>query len=113
MKRIEIINMYGALSQIRLAGMTDAGVKSALISAHLNLYRPCKDHDDFCAGLSERFTPDEMDAANEAYQRYLDEDVDVTLDKIGRGDFAREVGKTETGICLDSLKCLEPLFQED
>lgn len=111
MKRIDIINLYRVLSEIRIAGMTDSGVKGALISAHLRLFKYAKENDDFAAGLIERFKPEEKDSADEAYNKWLNEDVDVTLDKISRDAFVSELAKTQTDIFIGALQYLEPLFE--
>lgn len=113
MKKREIVNMLRVLGKIRTAGMTDQKVKSALISADLKLYKHGKENDELVARLSERYTPEENDSANEAYDMFLNEEVDVTLDRIDRDDFSHEVGKTETDIYLWELQYLEPLFKED
>ena len=113
MKRIDIINLFRVLNDIRIAGMTDSGVKGALISAHLKLFKYAKENDDFAAGLAERFKPEEKDSADEAYNMWLNEEVDVTLDKIGRDAFAAEIAKTETDIYLVALNYLEPILKED
>lgn len=113
MKRIEIVNLFRVLNVIRTAGMTDSEVKGALISAHLKLFKYAKENDDFVASVTGRFTPEESADADNTYNKWLNEEVDVTLDKIGRDAFAREVAKTETDIYLGSLDCLEPLFKED
>ena len=103
MKRIEIVNLFRVLNVIRTAGMTDSEVKGALISAHLKLFKYAKENDDFVASVTERFTPEESADADNTYNKWLNEEVDVTLDRIDRDAFAREVAKTETDIYLSSL----------
>lgn len=93
--------------------MTDRAVKGALISAHFKLFKYAKENDDFAAGLAERFKPEESAEANEAYNMWLNEEIDVSLDKIGRDAFAAEIAKTETDIYLNSLDFLEPILKED
>lgn len=114
MRRIDIINMFRTLGKIRTAGITDKTVKSALISAHLKLFRHQKEHDDFVAGLRERFV-DQNDetGANEAYGKYLKEEIEVTLEKIDREAFAKAIADTDTDIYLGELTLLEPIFKED
>lgn len=112
MKRIEIVNLFRVLNGIRTAGMTDYEVKRALFSAHLKLYKYAKENDDFYAGLAERFKPEEEADANETYNIWLNEEVDVTIDKIGRDALATEIAKTDTDIYLNALSYLEPILKD-
>lgn len=111
MKRIEILNLYRVLGKIRTAGITSSDIKGALISAHLKLFKYAKENDDFVAGLSSRFSPDERDMANETYDKFLNETVDIELDKMDSELFAKEIAKTDTDIYLYELNTLEPLFK--
>lgn len=114
MRRIDIINLFRTLGKIRTAGIADKTVKSALISAHLKLFRYQKEHDDFLAGLRERFIDQkDEDGANEAYDKYLREEIEVALEKIDRDAFAKAIADTDTDIFLGELTYLEPLFKEE
>lgn len=112
MRRVELLNLFRTLGKIRLSGIADKGVKSALISAHLRLFRYAKENDDFLLSLNERFTEGERDSANEAYSAYLQETVDVSIDKIDRAVFADAVAGSDTDIFLGELNALEPLFKD-
>lgn len=113
MRRVELLNMFRTLGKIRLSGIENRSVKSALISAHLKLFRHARENDDFLLSLNERFTDGERDSANEAYSRYLQEEVDVALDKISRSAFAEAVAGSDTDIFLGELNALEPLLKDD
>lgn len=114
MKRIDVINLFRTLGKIRTNGITDKEVKSALISAHLRLFKFDKEHRDFVEGLRERFVgKEEQDAANEAYDKFLKEEVDVNIEKVDRDAFAKAIACTDTDIFLGELNLLEPMFKEE
>lgn len=113
MRRIDIINMFRTLGKIKLNKVEDRGLRNALISDHLKMFRVAKENDEYIASLRDQFEPDAVKDVNEAYQRYAEEEVKIDFDKIGRDAFGDMIAKGDIDLTLGEMVVLEPLFKED
>lgn len=112
MKRIDIINMYRVLGKIKLNKVEDRMLRNSLIGDHLKMFRVARECDEYVAALAGRFDADAVKEANEAYQSYLNETVDIGLDGIGRDTLCDIVDKGDIEMTLGELALLEPYFTE-
>lgn len=113
MRRIDIINMFRTLGKIKLNKVEDRKLRNALISDHLKMFRVASENDEYIASLREQFDPEAVKDVNEAYQRYAGEEVEISLDRIGREAFGDMIAKGDIEFTLNDMVVLEPLFEKD
>lgn len=105
--------MYRILAKIKLNKVEDRDMRNALLGDHLKIFRIAKEHDEYATSLQAQFEPGAIKEANEAYQKYAEEQVEIDLEKIDREAFADVIAKGDIDLTLGETALLGPLFKED
>ena len=113
MRRIDIINMFRTLGKIKLNKVADKGMRNALISDHLKMFRVAKENDEYIASLQAQFEPTAVKDINEAYDRYAKEEVDIELERVDRSAFGDIIASGDIDLTLGEMAMLEPLFKAE
>ena len=113
MRRIDIINMFRTLGKIKLNKVADKGMRNALISDHLKMFRVAKENDEYIASLQAQFEPTAVKDINEAYDRYAKEEVDIELERVDRSAFGDIIASGDIDLTLGEMAMLEPLFKSE
>lgn len=113
MRRIDIINMFRTLGKIKLNKVSDKGMRNALISDHLKMFRVAKENDEYIASLQGQFEPAAVKELNEAYDRYAKEEIDIELEKIDREAFVDMIASSDIDLTLAEIVNLQPLLKEE
>lgn len=113
MKRIEIINMFRTLGKIKLNKVADKGMRNALISNHLKMFRVARENDEYIASLQAQFEPTAVKDLNEAYDKYAREEIDIELERVDRSAFGDIIAAGDIDLTLGEMAMLEPLFKSE
>ena len=113
MKRIEIINMFRTLGKIKLNKVADKGMRNALISNHLKMFRVARENDEYIASLQAQFEPTAVKDMNEAYDKYAREEIDIELERVDRSAFGDIIASGDIDLTLGEMAMLEPLFKAE
>ena len=113
MRRIDIINMFRTLGKIKLNKVADKGMRNALISDHLKMFRVAKENDEYIASLQAQFEPTAVKDINEAYDRYARDEVDIELERVDRSAFGDIIASGDIDLTLGEMAMLEPLFKSE
>ena len=112
MRRIDIINMFRTLGKIKLNKVADKGMRNALISNHLKMFRVARENDEYIASLQAQFEPTAIKDLNEAYDKYAREEIGIELERVDRSVFGDIIASGDIDLTLGEMAMLEPLFEE-
>ena len=113
MRRIDIINMFRTLGKVKLNKVADKGMRNALISDHLKMFRVARENDEYIASLQGQFEPTAVKDINEAYDRYARDEVDIELERVDRSAFGDIIASGDIDLTLGEMAMLEPLFKSE
>lgn len=112
MKRINILNMFRTLGKIKLNRIADKTLRNKLIGNHLKMFRVANENDEYIASLQKQFDPEAVKEVNEAYQKYAEQEVKITLEKVDPALFGEVIVNGDIDFTLGEMSMLEPLFKE-
>ena len=111
MRRIDIINAYLTLGKVRLNKVEDKAMRNTLVADHLKMFRVARENDEYVASLQRQFDPAAVKEINEAYDRYVKEEINIELEKIDREAFADMIASGDIDLTLAEVVTLQPLLR--
>ena len=105
--------MFRTLGKVKLNKVADKGMRNALISDHLKMFRVARENDEYIASLQGQFEPTAVKDINEAYDRYARDEVDIELERVDRSAFGDIIASGDIDLTLGEMAMLEPLFKSE